>query len=299
MLSFDITLKDHGRRVESFLQNLLPGAATTYLKQLVRSGHLSLNGAATTPDVILRCSDHLTLKESRRTLSFLDAKHPLLDILYEDDRIVAVNKPAGLPMHRTAEHGELNLVNVAQSFMAWRGDVCVLRPVNRLDRGTSGAVILAKSSLAAGMFGRLIKEEGLGKLYLALSEGSVPEAGIVSEPLDGKESETRYRRLALLDGASLLAVYPVTGRTHQIRRHLQMIGHPVLGDLRYGGRLLQGWHGHALHSYRTHVTHPETGRELLILAPLPAEIIAFLSHAAGDGAGLLVDGLPDLPLSFE
>jgi 23S rRNA pseudouridine955/2504/2580 synthase len=298
MLTYEISVADHGRRVESFLQNLLPGAPPAYLKKLLRSGHLALNGTPASPDAALRRTDRLTLKESGRTLSFLGVPHPDLDILYEDDRIVAVNKPAGLPMHRTAEFGEQNLVDVAQSFMRWRGDVCSLRPVNRLDRGTSGAVILAKSSLAAGMFGRLVKEEGLGKLYLAMAEGVAPESGSMTEPLDGKESETRYRRLALLEGASLLALYPVTGRMHQIRRHLLLIGHPVLGDLRYGASPLPGWCGHALHSFRTHATHPENGSELLITAPLPAEFIACLSRSAGDDAGRLLDGLPDLPTTL-
>lgn len=297
MLSFDITLADHGRRAESFLQNLLPGAPTAYLKKLLRSGHLALNGAPVSPDTIIRRADRLTLKESRRTLSFMGGHHPDLDILYEDDRIVAVNKPPGLPMHRTAEHGELNLVDVAQAFMRWRGDICNLRPVNRLDRGTSGAVILAKSSTAAGMFGRLVKEEGLGKLYLALAEGSVPESGAVSEPLDGKESETRYRRLLQQEGVSLLALYPLTGRMHQIRRHLQAIGHPVLGDLRYGGRPVPGWSGHALHSFRTRTTHPETGSELDIIAPLPAHLVAYLSPSSEHDADRLLDSLLDLPMT--
>ncbi len=298
MLTFDIDVADHGRCVESFLQNLLPGAPSAYLKKLIRSGHLTLNGAAVSFDAVVRRGDHLALKESGRTLSFLGVSHPDLDILYEDDRIVAVNKPAGLPMHRTAEHGELNLVDAARGFFRWRGDDCSLRPVNRLDKGTSGAVILAKSSTAAGMFGRLVKEEGLGKLYLALAAGAVPESGTVSEPLDGKESETRFRRLALLGEVSLLALYPVTGRMHQIRRHLQMIGHPVLGDLRYGGSSVSGWRGHALHSFRTHTTHPETGRELIITAPLPSDFIACLSTAALDDSGSLLDSLFDLPLAF-
>ena len=299
MLNIHITVADHGRSVESFLRNMLPGASSAYLKKLLRSGHLTLNGSTVLSDAVLRRNDTVNLKESVRTLSFLGATHPDIDILYEDNRIVVVNKPAGLAMHRTAEFGEQNLVELAQEFMRWRGDVCNLRPVNRLDRGTSGAVILAKSSMSAGMFGRLVKEDGLGKLYLALVGGAVPGSGAVFEPLDGKESETRYRRLATLEEVSLLALYPVTGRMHQIRRHLQAIGHPVLGDQRYGGSSLPDWQGHALHSFRTSLIHPESGILLSIIAPLTANFITFLTNSAGDDASSLLDSLLKLPMLLE
>lgn len=295
MLTYVISETDHGRRLDSFLRNLLPGAPAAYLKKLLRSGQVSLHAADPQPGTLLRQGDLVTLKESGRTLSLLAPSRPDLDILYEDERIIAVNKPAGLAMHRTAEHGEDNLVTAANDFLRRRGDECTVRPVNRLDRGTSGAVLLAKSSLAAGMFGRVVKEEGLGKLYLALTAGGVPDSGAIDEPLDGKESLTRFRRLAVSGDVALLALYPVTGRMHQIRRHLQHIGYPVRGDLRYGGTEVSGWTGHALHSFRTHTIHPETGAELVIVAPLPREFISLL----GDEAGAVLARLPDVPLTFD
>jgi RluA family pseudouridine synthase len=267
MLSFEITHNDHCRRLESFLRTLMPLAAPGYCRKLIKSGAARLNGANATADSMLVVNDRVTLKESATTTSLLTPARPGLDLLYEDDQVAIVNKPAGLPMHRTAEQEE-NLVDEGTAYMAWRGTPCKLYPVNRLDRGTSGAVILAKSSSAAGMYGRQVKETGLDKLYLALVTGIPDESGVIAEPLDDKESETRYTVLLHGAGNALLAVTPISGRMHQIRRHLEMIGHPVLGDKRYGAGELPDYDGFALHSFRTIVARPEAG-PLTVCAPLP------------------------------
>ena len=267
MLSFDITHNDHCRRLESYVRTLLPLAAPGYCRKLIKNGAARLNGASATADTMLVVNDRVTLKESATTTALLSPIRPVLDLLYEDDMVAIVNKPAGLPMHRTAELEE-NLVDEGMAYMAWRGAPCKLYPVNRLDRGTSGAVILAKSSTAAGMYGRQVKETGLDKLYLALVKGVPDESGVINEPLDDKESETRYTILLHGAGNALLAVTPISGRMHQIRRHLEMIGHPVLGDKRYGVGELPDYDGFALHSFRTVVVRPEAG-ELTVCAPLP------------------------------
>jgi len=271
MLTYTISESDHSRRLESFLRNLLPTAAAAYPRKLIKSGAVKLNGSPATPDSLLSLNDRVTVKESATFSSLLAGSFPTLDILYEDSHIVIVNKPAGLPMHRTAEL-ESDLVALGMAFMAWRGTSCKLYPVNRLDRGTSGTVIMAKSSSSAGMFGRQVKEVGLDKLYLALVTGTVVGNGVISEPLDEKESETRYGVLVQGSGCSLLAVTPISGRMHQIRRHLEMIGHPVMGDKRYGHREMAGLPGFALHSFRTVLSLPDE-RRLTVCAPLPLELL--------------------------
>lgn len=267
MLSFDITLIDHYRRLESYLRTLMPLAAPGYCRKLIKSGAARLNGAAATPDSLLAVNDRVTLKESAATTTLITPTRPALDILYEDDQVAIVNKPAGLPMHRTAEQEE-NLVDEGMAYMAWRGTPCKLYPVNRLDRGTSGAVILAKSSSAAGQYGRQLKETGLDKLYLAMVKGVPGENGVISEPLDAKESETRYAIMLHGADSALLAVTPISGRMHQIRRHLELVGHPVLGDKRYGVGELPDYDGFALHSFRTILVRPQAG-PLTVCAPLP------------------------------
>jgi 23S rRNA pseudouridine955/2504/2580 synthase len=267
MLTYTITPCDHCRRLESFLRTLLPTATTGYPRKLIKSGAVKLNGVPATPDSFLSCNDTVSLKESAALTALLRENRPPLDILYEDDLIVIVNKPAGLAMHRTAEL-EDDLVEYGTGYMTWRGTPCKLYPVNRLDRGTSGTVILAKSSSSAGIYGRQVKETGLNKLYLALVEGLPPTNGVINMPLDDKESETRYEIMIAGQGSTLLAVLPVSGRMHQIRRHLESIDHPVLGDKRYGSYDLPDYEGFALHSFRTALTRPDT-TPLTVCAPVP------------------------------
>ena len=297
MLTFTAEITDHCRRLDSFLQNLIPMAPAGYRHKLIRSGHLLVNGSPATQDTLLMAGDRLSLKESAKTGELLRKRLPDLDLLYEDDLLVIINKEAGLPVHKSTEDGDRNLVTLAEAYMAQRGTPVKLRPVNRLDRGTSGATLLAKSATSAGMFGRFVKEEGLGKVYLALAVGLLPAEGVIAEPLDGKESETSYRLLAATDGGSLAVVYPRTGRTHQIRKHLSMIGHPLLGDRRYGGPPLQGTAGHGLHAFAVSFRHPQQQEETTILAPLPVDLVRLCNRIAGsDWEGILVQ-LPFLAVT--
>ena len=271
MLSFDITQHDHCRRLESYLRTLMPSSSFGYARKLIKSGAAKVNGAPATADTLLSLHDTITLKESAATIAQLSPARPDLDILYEDSHILIANKPAGLPMHRTAEFEE-NLVTAAEAYMIGRATPCKVYPVNRLDRGTSGAVIMAKSSSSAAIYGRQVKETGLDKLYLALVWGTPENSGVINESLDGKESETRYRILLAGENSSLLAVTPISGRMHQIRRHLASIGRPVIGDKRYGGGDLPELSGFALHSFRTSLALAESG-ELTVCAPVSDEIL--------------------------
>lgn len=294
MLTFTITESDHCRSVESFLRNLLPGAPLAYLGKIIRGGHLTVNGLPATPRTLLVTGETVALKESGRTRELLAPEPPSLDILFEDDRIVVVNKPPGLPVHRTAE-SELTLTDLAERFLAQRGTPVKLRPVNRLDRGTSGATILAKSATSAGIFGRFVKETGLGKLYLAVADGKLPVEGTIDAPLEGKEAQTQYRTLFQGRGAALLLVTPITGRMHQIRKHLALTGHPVRGDRRYRGTTLADYPGHCLHAFMVSFRHPVSGEEISIHAPLPRHLLDQLRQLAGDFYPALVQSLSNPP----
>lgn len=257
--------------MESYLRTLMPKSPFGYARKLIKSGAAVLNGAQASADVFLNVHDTITLKESAVTVAHLSAIRPDLDILYEDGQILVANKPPGLPMHRTAEF-EDNLVDVGQDYMIQRASPCKLYPVNRLDRGTSGAVIMAKSSSSAAIYGRQVKETGLDKLYLALVWGVPESTGVINEPLDDKESETRFRILLAGDNCSLLAVTPISGRMHQIRRHMASIGRPVVGDKRYGGGDMPELSGFALHSFRTALVLAESGG-LTVCAPVSDEML--------------------------
>ena len=297
MLTYTITETDHCRYIESFLRNLLPGASLAYLRKIMKSGNCAVNGRPVTdPSTLLRLGESITLKESGKTEALLRGNRAKLDILFEDTWIIVFNKAHGLPMHLAAEVDERNLVDLGSRMLKDREDFPgKLRPVNRLDRGTSGAVVLAKSSSAAGMFGRFVKEEGLAKVYLAVVQGMLPEEGRITLPLDGKEAETGYRRLMQGEKLAVAAVYPVTGRMHQIRLHFQSIGRPIVGDVRYGGRPLTGYEGILLHSFRTAMIHPATTETLTVSAPLPAGFLHLLRELAGDAYPSLLDMLPHVP----
>lgn len=271
MLHFEINHQDHCRRLESFLRALMPTSPPGYARKQIKSGAASLNGIVATPDTLLALHDKVSLKESGATTGYISEVRPDLDILYEDSLILIANKPPGLPMHRTAEF-EDNLVDVSQAYMIQRATPCKLYPVNRLDRGTSGAVIMAKSSSSAAIYGRQVKETGLDKLYLALVWGIPDSSGVISETLDNKECETRYKTILAGENCSLLAVTPISGRMHQIRRHLASIGRPIIGDKRYGGGDLPELSGFALHSFRTTLDRVETGK-LTVCAPVSKEML--------------------------
>jgi RluA family pseudouridine synthase len=277
MLEYTVAPQDNFRRLESWLRNLLPDAPPAYIRKLVRSESARVNDAAAAPELTLRTGDGIALKETGRLRELIAASPPPLDILYESDLVIVAGKPPGLPMHHAAEVDE-NLVDTGEAFLSRKGNPVRLRPVNRLDRGTSGAVILAKSPTAAAIFGKIVQEGGLDKLYLAVVAGNLHKGeGVIDTPLDGKEALTRYRSLASSSGLSLVALFPETGRMHQLRQHLALLGHPVVGDRRYGGKVMPDLPGHALHSFRTIFPDPETKEKIVILAPLP---LAFLNLAA-------------------
>lgn len=292
MLTFTITAADHCRQAESFLHNLLPAATRGYLQKLIKSGQLRLNGDPAQPETLLRQGDTVTLKESSKTAAFLGQGRAAVDILYEDDLLLIVNKEPGRSVHNTAEDTGKDLVLFCEEYLLRRETPCKLRPVNRIDRGTSGAVILAKSPTAAGIMGRYIRESGLGKIYLAVVAGVLPDSGEIDLELEGKESLTRYSRLLQGDGAAVAAVWPISGRLHQIRKHFSIFGHPILGDRRYGGATVKGLGGHALHAFAVSFPHPTTGTAMTIHAPLPPGLLKLLEQTSGSHWQQLLTELP-------
>lgn len=291
MITYSATIADHGRRLDSFLRAILPAASVSYLRQILKGGSVLLNDAPAVPDQLLRFADTVALKESGRIKALLVPRTNGPDILYEDDEVAIFNKPAGLAVHRSAEHGLRNLVDTGIAFFGRRGIELKLYPVNRLDRETSGLVLLAKSSAKAGAFGKLFQEGLVEKRYLTVVSGKTAGSGVIDLPLDEKESRSEFRTLCTRKGVSILSVTPITGRSHQIRRHLSSIGHPVLGDLRYGGKRNRELPGHALHSYRLAFPHPDGGAPLSIYAPLPQELAGYLSRILDGEIVPLLDSL--------
>jgi 23S rRNA pseudouridine955/2504/2580 synthase len=139
----------------------------------------------------------------------------------------------------------------------------------------------------------------LGNIYLAVVMGQVESEGEIDLPLEGKESLTRYRRIFQGRYDAVVAVYPVTGRTHQIRKHFSAFGHPVVGDKRYGGLVVKGLGGHALHAFAVCFPHPGTGQSMTVYAPMPQGLLSLLRQIAEDNFTELLAGLTGLEFMGE
>ena len=218
-----------------------------------------------------------------------------LDVIYEDEHLAAVNKPAGMVVHPAYGHHSGTLVNAL--LARWPQTVDVGGPdragiVHRLDKDTSGLILIAKTEPTHTALQRQFKRRQVKKTYLALVENHPsPRQGLIDAPIgrdkrhrkrmaivrSGREARTAYQVVQLFDEHSLVELHPETGRTHQLRVHLAWLGHPVVGDPVYGYRKQRLFQGrHFLHAHRLELTHPVTGASLSLTAPLPDDLAELL-----------------------
>lgn len=210
-----------------------------------------------------------------------------LSVLYEDQDLLVVNKPAGMPVHPSMGHRENTLANAAVSRFSNQDSPFVFRCVNRLDRDTTGAVILAKNPLSSAILSRDMKKRRIHRTYLAIVKGIPPKSGFIDAPIarekgsaiarqvnlkDGEAALTRYERLDTQNGYSLMELHLETGRTHQIRVHMKHLGFPLPGDYLYcpDYSIIQR---QPLHSLQLDFPHPVTGQQLCIMAPVPPDFV--------------------------
>ncbi len=286
-----ITAADAGKTIRTFTRRDL-GFSSALLKKLkFQENGILVNGGFVTVRYELKEGDVLSLAMDDREedVSPYIVPAPLvLPILYEDGDITAVNKPPNMPAHPSLGH---KLDTVANALAYRYGDKpYVFRPVNRLDRDTSGVMLTANSKLSAFRMAGFMQSGAIQKTYVAVLHGRLPEReGEITAPIrrlpdsimlrevcepsaPGAHSAcTRYKVLGEGDGCSVVAAYPITGRTHQIRVHFTSLGCPLIGDDLYGdpspdiGR-------HALHAAGTLFPHPTTGETVRLRAPLPEDM---------------------------
>lgn len=293
MRTYAITAADEGRTLPGLLRNLLFAAPRGFLRKILRDGAVTVNDSPPDPARRLRAGDTVALRESGRVLELIARGTCPLDVLYDDPDLLVLNKPAGLAVHPTQDPAGEDLASQAASLAEILGHHGAYHVVNRLDRFTSGAVLLAPGAGRASDFCRLFERREVDKRYVALVGGAPPDAGTLEFPVEGRPARTTFEVLSRGPGAALVLAQPLTGRKHQIRQHFAAAGHPLLGDRRYGGPPLPGVEGALLHAVGIALVHPSTGERLEIVAPLPAHLRQAAADAGlGPGAtGAVLDAL--------
>jgi 23S rRNA pseudouridine1911/1915/1917 synthase len=305
-----VALSDHeGLRLDRVLASEIPGYSRSQIQRLIEDGHVALPRVKTVKaNTAVREGDEITVALPAPVAATPAAEAIPLDILFQDDAIIVINKPPGMVVHPGAGHASGTLVNALLHHVTdLSGIGGELRPgiVHRLDKGTSGVMVIAKHDAAHHELARQFHDREVEKAYVALVWGVVQQRKRIDipigrDPVHREKISTRARRARSavtrvtwarhVPGLSLLRIAIQTGRTHQIRVHLNAIGHPIVGDALYGGaqrrvsnelRAVRRLTRPFLHAERLAFTHPTTGERLEFTAPLPPEpsLLAMLEAA--------------------
>jgi 23S rRNA pseudouridine1911/1915/1917 synthase len=277
-----------GLRLDRFLAMELPQHSRSRFQQLIRDGFVRLNGETARPRDILRAGDIVDLTEPPPEKIDNQPEEIPLDILFEDEDLIVINKPAGLVVHPGAGHREHTLVNALLHHCPnLSGIGGKERPgiVHRLDKDTSGCLVVAKNDETHRALSTQFAERTVEKVYLALVAGKLRRrAGVIEEKIGrhrvhrqrmsvtsdrGRAARTEYRVLRSSERVSLVECKLYSGRTHQIRVHLHHLGHPVLGDKVYAPKLAGKFLRQMLHSWKLGFRHPRTGEWKTFEAPWP------------------------------
>ncbi len=304
-----VSAVDAGRRLDHFLSGLSLFGSRSHIKGLIKAGGVTVNGRRVKAGYRLHAHEVVEVLPPAERPPFPQPQNIPLDILYEDAHLAVINKPAGMVVHPGAGRWEGTVVNALLGH--WQGLQLggdPLRPgiVHRLDKETSGVLVVAKDpqtlEALAGQFQRRevskaylavvagCPELKTGKIHLPIGRHSRDRKKMSVRSLRGKEALSCYRVLEDYEGASLVRLFPKTGRTHQLRVHLATMGHPIVGDKVYGStkalrggvhpekqKLLQTFPRQALHAESIRFLHPQKGTVLEVHAPLPDDFAALLA----------------------
>ena len=287
--TYRLLSKQSALRLDRFVAEGLPELSRSHVKKLIDEGYVTVGGQAARPSLKLRPGDSVTVVVPDPVASELVPQPMPLTVVYEDGDLLVVDKPAGLTVHPGPGHPSHTLVNAVLArcpdLAGIKGSV---RPgiVHRLDKDTSGLIIVAKNDFSQAALSQQMKDRTVTKHYLALVKGRLKlDAQSIEGPIgrdprnrkrmaivtNGREARTECRVLQRLAGHTLVEAAPITGRTHQIRVHLFSIGHPVVGDPVYGGRspLLSR---QFLHAAELRFRQPRTSNLIECSSPLPPDL---------------------------
>lgn len=284
---FVVRAEEKGERIDKLLSHLFSGLSRSKWQALIQEGQVRIDGEAKKPSYQTKPGDRveINIPESFDSQELIPQDLPL-DVVYEDQSLIGVNKPTSMVVHPGPGHEDETLANALIFHYPDLPDLPdPSRPgiVHRLDKDTSGVLVVVRTETAFRSIKKQFKKREAKKVYIALVAGRFEEErGMIDAPigrsskdktkmtvkLGGKESRTKFHVLEEYEDSSLLEIRPTTGRTHQIRVHMDYINHRIIGDTYYGGREFKRL---MLHARSLSVRHPESGDNLALTAPLPVE----------------------------
>jgi 23S rRNA pseudouridine1911/1915/1917 synthase len=285
-----------GRRLDAVVGALEEVGSRAEAQRLIEAGRVLVDGRSVPKRHLLAEGESVEVRPAPPPASDIEPEEVPLTVRYEDEHLLVVDKPAGVVVHPSAGHRGGTLVQgLLARDIAGGGDPARPGIVHRLDRDTSGLLVVARSERAHRRLARALRDRRLERVYLALVHGAAPPALTIDRPVgrdrrvrtrmavgapDAREAVTRLRRLEGLGRFTLLEARLETGRTHQIRVHLESVGHPVVGDRVYGRRPESlGLERQFLHAARLAFPHPETGAPVEVESPLPDDLRRALALA--------------------
>ena len=302
-----------GERLDRAAAVLFPEFSRAMLSRWIQGGELTVDGAPGRPKHRLAGGEALRLDATLVPREdWTSAEAVGFDVVYQDDALLVVDKPPGVVVHPGAGNPRGTLVNGLLNRFPELEHLPRAGIVHRLDKDTSGLLLVARTVQAQHALGKLLARREISRRYPAVVEGTLTGGLDIDRPIgrdpvrrtrqavraDGRPSLTRVRVLARYRAHTLVEATLETGRTHQIRVHLASIGHPLVGDARYGARgrlptradeetvaVLRGFRRQALHAWKLRLDHPDTGRELRFTAPPPADFAALVAALEADAEG--------------
>ena len=289
-MTLTATLEDAGKRLDAFVAERAQGLSRSAAARLIAGGNMTVNGKAADKNYRLAAGDGVDVTIPEAAEAAVTAQDIPLDVVYEDEDVIVVNKPVGMVVHPAPGHADGTLVNAllhhcGDSLSGVGGEK---RPgiVHRIDRDTSGLIIAAKNDAAHLALSAQLADHTLARTYECIVTGTLREdSGTVDAPIarhprdrkkmavvmGGKRAVTHWEVLGRYRGATHVRCRLETGRTHQIRVHMASIGHPLLGDTVYGNhKPVPGLAGQCLHAVGLQFVHPRTGETVRLTCPLPA-----------------------------
>jgi 23S rRNA pseudouridine1911/1915/1917 synthase len=292
-----------GWRLDHFLKRRIGRLSRTRIQSIIRDQIFFSDGRTVRPAAAVRAGETILL---RRPAPIEPEVPRRFDILYEDDSVLVIDKPAGLPMHTTAKFWR----NTLTALLRERYPDQAMEVAHRIDRETSGVLVIARGREVASFLTQAFARRAVAKTYLALVKGHPPDAGRIDQPIklldtrshvmmgpapDGLAAVTGFRVVRRFAAHALCEAHPETGRQHQIRVHFQTLGHPIVGDKLYGAgealfmracdegvtpELLEAFDGlprHALHAHRLTFPHPKSRQPVTVESPLPADLSDYIA----------------------